>query len=317
MPKTSQPPAAKTVKLHTAFVTTSPGGVIVVHVNNLRINPALNVVPMMGTVAAHLLSSKTPQARQAGADLMAEKEALWATWDAAGEVDAVKAHLATDGCYEIDDGRHRLEWALARGRETLRVEPVTAEAGALLAEATVIGRRHWTKGQRAYLGVLSHPEVAGMKHGGNRKDQTDAIGLIASAPDLAERLGVSADTVLQAVELYRLFHAPGFKAGSPEAIEAADRKERYEMSIWAGAGLGGVIAGIGGGNATGDKPRAASGFHGLDKPLAALVRFSGVFTKWDADERAKAQKLMVARFRTDMTPEFRLMLAEALAAADS
>lgn len=329
MPKTT--PATKAVKsddsdksvkipkLHPAFEPTAPADkVIIVHVNDVRINPALNIVPMMGAVAAHLLASTAGPARQAGAEMMAEKAAMWEAWDAAGEVDAVKAHLDPESdSYILDDGRHRLEWVLARGHETLRVETVTAEEGAKLAEATVIGRRHWTKGQKAYLGVLSHPEVAGgVKHGGNRKKkQDDSIVLIESGPALAERLGVCHDTVLDAIKLYILFHAPGHEPDSAKGIEAADLKAKYEMSIWAGAGLGGVLAGIGGGVATKGKPKPASGFHGLEAPLKTLTTLSKSWGKWDDKERGKAAKLITARLK-ELDPDFRLALSEALAAAE-
>lgn len=308
--------SVKIPKLHPAFEPTAPADkVIVVRVDDVRINPALNIVPMMGAVAAHLLSSTAGPARQAGAEMMAEKAAMWEAWDAAGEVDAVKAHLDPESdSYILDDGRHRLEWALARGRETLRVETVTAEEGAKLAEATVIGRRHWTKGQKAYLGVLSHPEVAGVKVGKPKKEIADSIGYLNGA-SLAERLGVSLDTVQQAVQLFTLFYAPGHKADSAQGIEAADLRSKYEMSIWAGAGLGGVLAGIGGGVATKDKPKPESGFHGLEAPLKTLGTLSKSWVKWDDQERSKAAKLITARLK-ELDPDFRLALSEALAAAE-
>jgi hypothetical protein len=88
------------------------------------------------------------------------------------------------------------------------------------------------------------------------------------------------------------------------------------MSIWTGAGLGAILAGIAGGKATEGKPKAASGFHGLDKPLSTLTTIAKAWTKWSEEERAKAHRLMVARFRESFTPDFRLALSEALAAAE-
>lgn len=279
---------------------------------NLVINTALNTVPMLGQVAKRLLGDKSASAKQVGKDLDAEVAALWASLDREGILEPIKAHKDDKGRWIIDDGRHRFEWALARGKGEVPVAEVTPEQGQALIEATVIGRRHWTKGQRAYLGVLLHPEVAGVAPG--RPKITDSVGNL-NATDLAERLGVSVDTVQQAVELYRTFHAPGVPKSSPEAIEAADLKDRYEMSIWAGAGLGAVLAGIAGGLSTGGKNRPESGFHSLDKPLATLGRLSGLFTKWDEAERSKALRLMTTRLRESTSPEFRLALSEALAAA--
>ena len=183
-----------------------------------------------------------------------------------------------------------------------------------IIEASVIGRRHWTKGQRAWLGVCQHPQVCEAGEGRPSKN-SDSIGVL-NASTLGRRLGVSADTVDQAVALYRAFYAPGHAASSPEAIEAAAKREKYEHLIWGGAGLGGILAGIAGGDATGGKPKAQTGFHHLDAPLSQLVRLSKAFTSWDAEERLKAQRLLTARVKADMTPEFRLALAEALAAAD-
>lgn len=294
---------------------TSTVEVLTLPTKSLRVNPNLNKVPMLGTVATSLMSGKTATARQAGADLSAERDALWASLSRDGIIEPIKAHLGSDGIYIVDDGRHRLEWALSNEAETVPVIVVTEAQGSALVESTVIGRRHWTKGQRAYLGVLLHPEVAGCTRGQPKKI-SDSVGIL-SATDLAERLGVSPDVVHQAAELYRKFHAPSAKDDSAEAIEAASLKERYEITIWQGCGLGAVLAGIGGGQSTLDKPRPESGFHGLEKPLASLGRFAGLYVKWDADEKAKAMRLMVTRFKADMSPDFRLALSEALAAAEA
>ena len=88
------------------------------------------------------------------------------------------------------------------------------------------------------------------------------------------------------------------------------------MSIWAGHGLGAVIAGIGGGKATHNKDRKASGWANLDKPLGTMTRLSHQWDTWAEDERSKALKLMSTRFKDDFSPAFRLALSEALAAAD-
>lgn len=281
-------------------------------VSKLKINPALNVVPMVSSVAAQLMGSTTADGRAAGAEISAERDAFFASLDERGILEDLKGH-DEDGTLLVDDGRHRLEWAMARGKSHVPFKLVTREEGEALAEATVIGRRHWTKGQRAYLGVLLHPEVAtGGEKRGQHKKRTETL---LTSNDLAERLGVSADVVLQAVRLYTLFHAPGAKKGSAEEIEATDLKAKFEVSIWAGAGLGGVLAGIGGGVSTKDKPKPASSFHGLEKPLATLTTLSKSWGKWDETERAKAQKLITTRLK-ELDGGFRLALSEALAAAE-
>jgi hypothetical protein len=283
--------------------------------SSIHISPALASVPMLGDVSASLLAQASTQAKAMGQAMADERAALWASLDREGILEPLKVHHTSGGQYMLHDGRHRFEWAKARGLETVPVMEITEAQGMAIAEATVVGRRHWTKGQRAYLGLLLHPEVAQAKRGGDQY-QTDSVGLVLDSPSLAARLGVSADTVLQAAELYRTFFAPGFKAGSPEAIQAAALKAKYELSIWAGAGLGAVLAGIAGGQSTAGQAKAATGFQHLDAPLASLTRLSKAFTGWDGEERAKALRLMTGRFRDDFTPEFRLALSEALSAAE-
>lgn len=299
----------------------------------IHISPALASVPMMGDVAASLLAQGSTQSKAMGQAMAEEKAALWSSLDREGILEPLKVHHTGSGQYMLHDGRHRYEWAKARGMETVPVMEITEAQGVAIAEATVVGRRHWTKGQRAYLGLLLHPEVAQAKPGRNHfkndsivfndkpdsvgfAHQTDSVGLVIDAPDLAVRLGVSHDTVRQAAELYRIFFAPGFKSGSPEAIQAAALKSKYELSIWAGSGLGAVLAGIAGGQSTAGQAKAATGFQHLDAPLASLTRLSKAFTGWDGEERAKALRLMTGRFRDDFTPEFRLALSEALSAAE-
>jgi len=290
---------------------TSDASIVNVDPRALTLAPELAAVPMMGAVVESFKGK--PKAAAVMAELDAERKGSQQSMDDVGIIDPLKVTLSADGkSGKVWDGRHRMEWALSRGKDTVPVIHVTEEVGRKLMEVSVIGRRHWSKGQRAYLGVLCHPEVAGHTAGRPKKD----AGGILNATELAQHLGVSSDIVSQAVTLFKAFHAPGAKAGSAEAIEAADAKAKYEMSIWAGAGLGAVLAGIGGGKATKDKPRNESGWASLDKPLGTMTRLGKEFEKWDEDHRAKALRLMTTRFKTDFTPAFRLALSEALAAAD-
>jgi len=287
----------------------------------ITIDPRLAIVPMMVDVAAKFITSPKPEIKAQGVEMMAEHDALRSSLDELGIVEPIKAFRQGRRWVAVD-GRHRLEWLddgyapHSTKNQFLKVPLIeVSEAEAMqIIEASVIGRRHWTKGQRAWLGVCQHPAVCEVEEGRPAKN-ADSIGVL-TAPKLAARIGVSADTVNQAVALYRAFYAPGHAASSPEAIEAAAKREKYEHLIWGGAGLGGILAGIAGGDATGGKPKAQTGFHHLDAPLSQLVRLSKAFTSWDTEERLKAQRLLTARVKADMTPEFRLALAEALAAAD-
>lgn len=313
-PKNKPARARKNTKAKpvTAPIDTPAADASIVNVDPraLVLAPELAAVPMMGAVVESFKGK--PKAAALMAELAAERDGSQQSMDDVGIIDPLKVTLSADGkSGKVWDGRHRMEWALSRGKDTVPVIHVSEDIGRKLMEVSVIGRRHWSKGQRAYLGVLCHPEVAGVTAGRPKKDAS-----ILSATELAQHLGVSADIVSQAVTLFKAFHAPGAKPGSAEAIEASDNKAKYEMSIWAGAGLGAVIAGMGGGKATDGKNRNASGWASLDKPLGTMTRLGKEFDKWDDEHRAKAMRLMTTRFKADFTPAFRLALSEALAAAD-
>lgn len=286
--------------------------VITVPLEECVISSLLSSVPMVSTRAANLKASERKEHVAAAADILAERAAVWALLDEQGILEPLKAHR--DGkLWIIDDGRHRLEWATERGKKSVPILEVSKVEGEALAFGTVIGRQHWTKGQRAWLGVLQYPEVCEAREG--NPHNADSIG-VKTAPALAAKIGVSADTIAQAVKLYRLFFAPGHAADSVERIEADSLRARWEMLIWTDAGLGGILAGIGGGESTRGEPKAKTGFHHLEAPLASLSRLSKAFTAWDAEERAKACALLTSRVKTSLSPDFRLALAEALAAAE-
>lgn len=310
--------------------------------HRISIAPMLAIVPMMGDVSAKFAASPKAELKKIGEAIAAEHAALLQSLNEHGITDPIPATL-----YDVDgqemqaeagdhfaqillnagrkivawDGRHRLEHASAQGSDSkVPVRFVTEAEGRALLELTVIGRRHWTKSQRAWLGVMQHPEVCEATQGAGMKERSDSVGTLQTATALGQRLGVSADLVSQAVTLYRMFFAPDAKAGSPAAIEAVACRAKHEHRIWGGFGLGAIIAGIGGGDATEGKPKAPTGFQHLDAPLASLTRLSKHWMEWSADERNKAQSLIAARIRgNDETPgwpaEFCLAIGEAMAAA--
>lgn len=291
-----------------------------VRLSLISICSSLACVPMMTEVAEKFAASAKPELKKIGAEMKAEHDALIAELDELGIVEPIKAYRSGKKWIAVD-GRHRLGWAAKQAVQKNPKIPlieISKDDADKIIEASVIGRRHWTKGQRAWLGVQQHPEVCEIE-GAGRPKNSDSVGITATG--LASRLGVSADVVSQAAQLYRLFFAPESKAGSPEAIEASARRAKYEHLIWGGAGLGGIIAGIAGGDSTTGKPKAPTGFHHLDAPLASLSRLGKVFMTWSEEERSKAQSLIIARVRGDAEttgwpPEFRQALAEALANAD-
>jgi hypothetical protein len=284
----------------------------------VSIDPRLAIVPMMVDVAAKFITSPKPEVKAQGVELMAEHDALRSSLDELGIVEPIKAFRQGRRWVAVD-GRHRLEWvddasAEHKNPKVPLIEVSEAEALQII-EASVIGRRHWTKGQRAWLGVCQHPYVCEAGEGRPSKN-SDSVGVL-NASSLGRRLGVSADTVDHAIKLYRAFYAPGQAASSPEAIEAAARREKYEHLIWGGAGLGGILAGIAGGDATGGKPKAQTGFHSLDAPLRTLRSLSKKFKDWDSEEKAKAAILMTNVIRGNpeepgWDSEFVLFLAEVI-----
>jgi hypothetical protein len=281
--------------------------------NLIDLAPELSVVPMLSAVASHYTAqTKNAKAVETGREMQDELEALFSSLRAIGIQEPIKASKLKGGRWKAWDGRHRLLFAAQEGLESVPLVEVTEDEGRAFVEASVIGRRHWTKGQRAYLEVLLHPEVCGNAHG--RPGKAHSVNF--SMDDLATRCGVSVGLMHQACELYRKFHAPGAKAGSPEAIEAEHNREKYEMAIWSGAGLGAVIAGIAGGNLTLNAPRPETSFAALDKPFGTLVRIGKLFDgKWDEDEKKKAMKVLSLKVR-ELPASFRTAFAEAIAAAE-
>jgi hypothetical protein len=258
---------------------------------------------MLGSIAEHYATASKADLRAEAAEINAAKAALWATLDENGIQDAIPVTwMAEAGTkrrhLQAWDGRHRTEWALAREIKTIPVHHVTEAEGRALLESTVVGRRHWTKGQLAWLAVNLHPAVAGNTKG--RPGKSDSVGI--SATDLGSRFGVSADLIGQAVEIFRTF------------AEAPSLRAKYEPSIWLGHGLGAVLAGIPGGETTVGKPKPASGFRSLAVPLASLNRLASEFVKWNTDEKAAARDALTAWLK-NLPEDFRLTFAEAVSTA--
>lgn len=272
---------------------------------------------MLSQVAAGLAERPKHADRERGAEIALEWDAFVEDVATNGVLDPL--HVTPDpdveGAYLVIDGRHRLNGAQQANLKTVPcIIHQETEAPALMA-STVTARRHWTKGQRAYFLVTLHPRVALTKPGRPSKAEKYYSVVFSSASKLAEAHGLSQQLVAQAVQLYRIFHAPSAKAGSTEAIEAEATRDKYELSIWAGASLGAVLAGIGGGDGTRGK-RPSIGFQGLDKPLGTLARMGKAWGDWDEAERDKAAQLIAAKAK-DLPADFRASLVEALASVDA
>jgi len=279
------------------------------HISPKRItfDAALSAVPMLGTVAERFLGAAKADLRAEGAELQSELNAMHASLDEHGIQEAVpvtfmaekkkgqKKRIWVQGW----DGRHRTQWALARDKKTIPVRVVTEAEGRALMEATVTGRRHWTKGQLAWLAVTLHPEVAGNTKGSGIKKRSDPVGTLTNS-DLASRFGVSADLIDQAVKIYRVFE------------QLPTLREKHEPGIWIGHGLGAVLAGIPGAQTTENKPKKAISWTTMQGPLSTLSSVAKSFSKWSADERDCARDAF-ANWLKGLPEDFRLTLTEAVA----
>jgi hypothetical protein len=277
--------------------------------SQIGLHPALAGVPLMTALAERLAQSPKAEVRAEGADLATEWRAFSENVKENGVLEPIKVTLFRGNAevqYLACDGRHRLCAAKVHHLASVPVEVVTEKQARKIIEATVIARRNWTQGMKAYFAVIMHPEI--VHHAAQREKAGQPSAL--NAEGLAAQYGLGLRTLEQAMQLYRTFHAaPG--ADEAAKIEAEALREQYEPSLWAGHGLGGVIAGIEGGRST-KGAKKIIGFQGLTAPFGTISRFSKQFTKWDDAERQKARTLTERWLANEVHPEFRLMLAEAI-----
>ena len=180
---------------------------------------------------------------------------------------------------------------------------VTEEEGVRIIEGSVIARRHWTKGMKAYFAVLMHPEVATNTKGTGMKERSDSVGTLTREA-LAAKFGVSADLIDQACKLYERFE------------HSKSLREAHEKLIWAGFGLGGIIAGLAGAASTKDQAIQANNLTaGL---FRRLTQFGGsivqTWTKIGADEEQRQfVGESIGTFLSKLPPELRAIARERLA----
>ncbi|WP_397379676.1 hypothetical protein [Prosthecobacter sp.] len=285
-------------KSDTAFPPTAR--ILQVDPNLLVFSSALTAVPMMNDVASRFLESAKADLRQEGKTLADEIDALHLHLDDIGiqepiPVTFTNGNDATEGVTAWD-GRHRTAWAIERCLDTVPVRVVSRKEGHALLEGTVIGRRHWTKGQRAWLAVTLHPQVVGNTKG--RPGKSDSVGITAQS--LADRFGVSADLIDQAVKIHRVFE------------QLPTLREKHEPGIWIGHGLGAVLAGIPGATTTEDKPKKQISWTTMQGPLSTLSNVAKSFGKWSTEERDCARDAL-GMWLKQLPADFRLTLTEAVA----
>lgn len=276
------------------------------HINPRRIifAESLAVVPMMGTIAERFSAAAKADLRAEGETLAAELAALHSELDLYGIQEPIPVTFMVEKVkgkkprryVQGWDGRHRTNWALAKDLKTVPVRVVTEEEGRALLESTVIGRRHWTKGQRAWLAVTLNPAVAGNTKG--RPGKSHSVGI--TADQLASRFGVSGALIEQAVSIKRAFD------------QLPTLREKHEPGIWIGHGLGAVLAGIPGATTTEDKPKKSISWTTMQGPLATLSNVARKFESWTPDEKECARDALT-QWLAGLPEDFRLTLTEAVA----
>lgn len=202
---------------------------------------------------------------------------------AAGVASVVKAGKirvplkVLEGTTEVVDGRHRREWAMAAGLETVPVEYVT-EADALeIIRCEIFARRSITKGQKAWLQLWLVPQVAAGVAG--RPKEKDIECPVANLEDAATAAGVSRSLMKEAAALYRIFTTgKRFTTGK----NAAKARAEVEASIWAGDGLGLILSGIkdGPGKDKPGKPPADPVQEAAEEAARVADDYARMLTEW-------------------------------------
>lgn len=218
-------------------------------------HPLLERVGMMSGLATHFTAKakKAGKNREDHRELAEELEGDWQTFVTSVKADGVLEPLkickvpvdvASVGYphqFWIVDGRNRWTGAKEAGLKRVPYILVHPDDASAIIMATVTGRRHYTKGATAYLACLMHPEFA-VENTRGPKARTEDANSALSAETLAARFSISPRVLEQAAELFRLVEAnPAFRVDA-------------EADVWAGVGLGGILAGIKSLIATGLRP---------------------------------------------------------------
>jgi hypothetical protein len=295
-------------------------------------HPMLARMTMLDSLAIGLRqrAKKAGHNRVAMNDAAAEAEASFAALRASvaekGVLEPLLVVAKPDGDYLIIDGRHRWQAALDADIALVPcIERPESEAGQIIADA-VLARRHFSKSALAWIAVITHPECATEgedRKAGNLKNGPKSpiatkypSGENGRNPDetqqeVASRHGVSLPLLKQACELYRI------------GLEWPEMLAEAEMSIWAGAGLGGVLAGVksllaGGAtkNQSADAKKAQAAWTYLDRAYGQL---GAAWARWDAMP-AEHQDLSAKRIAKQIAgaPErVRREIADALGLAET
>lgn len=237
-------------------------------------HPALASIPMPSQVLEFLEAKKdADRASELAADLAAFRAGV----DAAGIIEPLKVVPCPpllsgedDGVrWWVVDGRTRLD-AAPENEEIPFVEVDPAAIGAII-EATITGRRNWTKTQKAFLAVDRTPELHADRHG----QRTDLATSVKNT-EVAERYGISLALLEKAIAFYRRY------AGKKTL-------ETVRLQVMAGMSFAEINSGTGGRDATKDQPKAGLP---VDRAATGLLRWGKTLA--GADEWPEAHRGLFA-----------------------
>jgi hypothetical protein len=256
---------------------------------DIAVHPRLAVVP---TILENLEQLKKMHMDGANADRVERLTSDWTAFVGDIQANGIKEPLKvtkSDGLILLVDGRNRLAGAEATGLEEVPIVWVQAEDVDKILEATVIGRRHWSKSMKAFMAVKMHPGIAlNTKATGNlsrsHKMGTDKMGTL-TRESIAGKYGVSSSLIDQACELYKkLYDANGKQTKLGKLIEPR---------VWLGCSLGGLLAGAGAlDSSSAAKPgesRKPSSLAGVSTALRSLASRMSGYTEWPEEDKVALQ----------------------------
>ena len=278
-------------------------GRTIFHVKRARliVAPRLSVIPMVAEVAIHFRENHHGDAGRKAAAVELEAEDLRLRESMEGEIqEPLKVTPAgKKGHFLVWDGRHRL----SSNHATLPCVRISLEEAENIIATSIAGRRQWTDSMRAWAGIKLHPETALANRGKGRPSKKPHSVRFFTIAALSRKFGVSEPLMSLACELYREFYTP---AGVQTKLG-----EVCEMSIWGGAGLGGVKAGLGAvdaGNGPGES-RKPSSLTGVETALNSLLSRIRNYDEWTMVHKIQFEKAWKERF-TALPIEVRRVIAE-------
>ncbi len=236
---------------------------------SLTPHPILERIATKWDVLDHLQGGKKPDHVEILEEVRQDWSAFVADVKQRGILEPIKI-VEIKGKPVIVDGRHRWKAALEAEISRVPCERVSIDQALAIMESTMIGRQHLTKGQRAYAAVVLHPEVA--TEGDKREKAGKAEPSALNAEGLATKFGVSVRLVEQACKLYR------------ELDKSKTLRAKHEWRVFAGFGLGAILAGLAGDTATTDKPKPKAAIN-IVQPIASLRTFWQHYSKLGAEQR--------------------------------